>query len=146
VRYVARTFVFAAFALMRTHGISMLKFPGSGSLKKAIRMERIPGASRSASPIYRCGLAVVLVAAALGLTLLLQSVISTAGYLFLYTPVVASAWFGGKWSGWVAVILSVLAVEYFFTAPIYSFGLNRESLPIFIEFAPLSGSPWERYS
>jgi hypothetical protein len=51
----------------------MLKFPGSGNLKKAIRMERIPGASRSASPIYRCGLAVVLVAAALGLTLLLQS-------------------------------------------------------------------------
>ena len=43
----------------------MLKFPGSGNLKKAIRMERIPGASRSAFPIYRCGLAVVLVAAAL---------------------------------------------------------------------------------
>ena len=28
-----------------------------------------------------------------------------------------------------------LAVEYFFIAPIHSFGVNRESLPIFIEFA-----------
>jgi C4-dicarboxylate-specific signal transduction histidine kinase len=77
----------------------------------------------------------VLVAAALGLTLMLQSVVSTAGFLFFYVAVVAAAWFGDKLSGWLAVVLSVLAVEYFFTAPIHSFGVNRESLPIFIEFA-----------
>ena len=88
-----------------------------------------------ASPIFGSGLAVTLVAAALGLTLLLQSVISTAGYIFFYTAVVAGAWFGGKWGGWLAMILSAISVEYFFMAPIHSFELNREALPVFIEFA-----------
>ena len=56
-----------------------------------------------------------LVAAALGLTLVLQNVVSTAGHLFFYTAVVASALFGGKWSGGLAVILSLAAVAYYFT-------------------------------
>jgi C4-dicarboxylate-specific signal transduction histidine kinase len=85
--------------------------------------------------MLRYGLAIVLVAAAFGLTFLLQSVVSVAGYLFFYIAVVASAWFGGKWPGGIAVILSVLAVEYFFIPPVRSFGISRESLPIFIEFA-----------
>jgi C4-dicarboxylate-specific signal transduction histidine kinase len=99
------------------------------------RTETIPGTRRPASAILGGGLAVTLVAAAWGLTLLSQNVFSTAGYLFFYAAVVASAWFGGKWAGWVAVILSAAAVEYFFIAPIHSFNLNPESLPIFIEFA-----------
>ena len=48
---------------------------------------------------------------------------------------VASAWFGGNWPGWLAVALSALVVEYFFMAPIRSFGVARESVPILIEFA-----------
>jgi C4-dicarboxylate-specific signal transduction histidine kinase len=95
----------------------------------------LQSARQPASAILRCGLAVALIAAALGLTFLLQSVVSIAGFLFFYIAVVTSAWFGGKWPGALAVILSVLAVEYFFMAPIHSFGVNRESLPIFIEFA-----------
>ncbi len=95
----------------------------------------LQSARQPASAILRCGLAVALVAAALGLTFLLQSVVSIAGFLFFYIAVVASAWFGGRWSGALAVILSVLAVEYFFMAPLHSFGVNRESLPIFVEFA-----------
>jgi C4-dicarboxylate-specific signal transduction histidine kinase len=99
-------------------------------------MESIPGGRQSASAIlYRCGLAAIFVAVALAVTLLLQSVVSTAGYLFFYTAVVGSAWFGGKWPGAFAVILSALAVAYFFTQPVYSFAVNRQSLPLFIEFA-----------
>jgi len=98
-------------------------------------MESTPRARPPASPIFRFGLAVVLVASALTVTLLLQSVVSTAGYLFFYMAVVVSAWFGGNWPGWLAVTLSALAVEYFFIAPVHSFRLNRDSLPIFIEFA-----------
>ncbi len=79
-----------------------------------------------------------LVTTALGLTLLLQNIVSTAGYLFFYTAVVVSAWFGGKWSGGLAVVLSTLAVAYFFIPPIHSFAVNRESLPLFIEFAASS--------
>jgi C4-dicarboxylate-specific signal transduction histidine kinase len=98
-------------------------------------MESTLNARRLTSVILRGGLALALVATALGLTMLLQSVVSTAGYLFFYTAVVASAWFGGKWSGGLAVILSTLSVEYFFIPPVHSFGVNRESLPVFIEFA-----------
>ena len=71
------------------------------------RSQSIPGARRSLSALAGCGVAVALVAAALGLTLLLQNVVSTAGFLFFYIAVVVSAWFGGKWPGWLAVILSI---------------------------------------
>jgi len=90
------------------------------------------------SRTVRIGLALSLVGLALGLTVLLQSVVSTAGYIFFYAAVLASAWFAGPWSGWVAVILSALAVQYFFIPPIHSFGVSREFLPVFIEFAASS--------
>jgi len=73
---------------------------------------------RPESAIFGCGLAVTLVAAALGLTLLLQSFVSTAGYIFFYIAVVASTWFAGRWPGALAVVLSMLSVAYFFTTPI----------------------------
>lgn len=98
-------------------------------------MESIPGARRLTFALFRYALAVALVTAALGLTFLLQSIVSTAGYIFFYIAVVVSAWFGGKWSGGLAVILSALAVGYFFTPPIYSFAVDQRSLPVFIEFA-----------
>jgi C4-dicarboxylate-specific signal transduction histidine kinase len=101
-------------------------------------MEGNPGGPRLASVLFRCGLAAALVAAALAVTFLLQSVVSTAGYLFFYIAVVVSAWFGGKWSGGLAVVLSAVAVAYFFTPPIYSFAVDRQSLPVFIEFAASS--------
>jgi len=101
-------------------------------------MPSVPGPRPFASVLFRCGLGVVLVAAALTVTLLLQGVVSTAGYIFFYTAVVASSWFGGKWSGGFAVVLSTLAVAYFFTPPIHSFAVNRQSLPVFVEFAASS--------
>lgn len=85
--------------------------------------------------LLRCALGVALVATALTITLLLQGVVSLAGYIFFYAAVVASAWFGGKWAGGFAVVLSTLAVAYFFTTPIHSFRVDREALPLFIEFA-----------
>jgi C4-dicarboxylate-specific signal transduction histidine kinase len=102
------------------------------------RQVSIPGSRQFTSVLLGWGLAIALVVAALALTELLKNVISTAGYLFFYTAVVASAWFGGKWSGWLAVILSALAVAFFFMPPLYSFKVNRESLPLFIEFAASS--------
>lgn len=101
-------------------------------------MRRAATRASAPAPLRRLlllGLAVVLIAVALGLTVMLQSVISTAGYLFFYAAIVAAAWFGGMWSGGLAVVLGILTVEYFFVEPIHSFGVNRESLPLFIEFA-----------
>jgi len=101
-------------------------------------MESTPDAHRFPVALLRCGMAIVLVAVALGVTVLLQSIVSTAGFIFFYVAVVASAWFGGTWSGWCAVLLSTLAVEYFFIPPIHSFGVDRQSFPVFIEFAASS--------
>jgi C4-dicarboxylate-specific signal transduction histidine kinase len=101
-------------------------------------MQSITSARPLTSIFFQVGLAVVLVAVALSVTLLLLNMVSTAGYLFFYIAVVVSAWFGGKWSGGLAVVLSTLAVAYFFIPPIHSFAINRESLPVFIEFAASS--------
>ncbi len=81
------------------------------------------------------GFAIVLVAAALGLSLLLNSSASTTGYIFFYIAVVSSSWFGGRWPGALSVVLSTLAVAYYFIAPIHSFAVRREEFPVFIEFA-----------
>jgi C4-dicarboxylate-specific signal transduction histidine kinase len=97
-------------------------------------MENDPGSRRLTFAIFRCGLAAAFVAIALVVTFFLQSVVSTAGFLFFYVAVVASAWFGGKWPGMLAVVLSVLTVAYFMP-PAHSFEVSRESLPIFIEFS-----------
>src|SRR3984957_7155004 len=101
-------------------------------------MEDAPSPRRYIFSILRFVLAVALVAGALALTLLLQSVVSTAGFLFFYIAVVASTWFAGKWPGALAVVLSALAVVYFFTPPIHSFEVDQQSLPVFIEFAASS--------
>jgi C4-dicarboxylate-specific signal transduction histidine kinase len=93
------------------------------------------GSPRLPMTFLGTGLALVLAGVALGLTLVLQSSISLTGYIFFYAAVVASSWFGGKWSGGLAVILSTVAVEYFFVPPVHSFKVQPESLPIFIEFA-----------
>lgn len=101
-------------------------------------MESILAARQPSSTLLRYGLAVALVTAALILTLFLQDVVSTTGYFLFYAAVVASAWFGGKWPGWLAVILSTLVVDYVFIPPVYSFGIDRQALPLFVEFAASS--------
>jgi hypothetical protein len=42
------------------------------------------------------------------ITTLLQDRVSTAGFIFFYTAVVLSAWYGGRWGGLLAVILGTL--------------------------------------
>ena len=100
-----------------------------------IAVETSTGRRQLAFALLHCGLGIALVAAALAVTLLLRGIVSTSGFVFFYTAVVATTWFGGKWSGSLAVILSTLAVEYFFMAPLHSFGVDRQSCPVFIEFA-----------
>jgi len=100
-----------------------------------IRVEGISSARHLASSLLRCTLAVALVAAALAATILLQNIVSTTGFIFFYIAVVASTWFGGKLAGGLSVILSTLAVEYYFMPPIHSFRVSREFWPVFVEFA-----------
>lgn len=100
-----------------------------------IRWEKAPEPYRLAMSL---AMAVALCAAALGVTLLLQTMVSTAGYIFFYAAILASSWFCGGWAGGLATVLSTLAVAYFFVPPIHSFRIEPAALPVFIEFAASS--------
>lgn len=92
---------------------------------------------KQGSTLRYCGLAVVLVAVALVLTISLQSTVSITGYIFFYAAVVVTSWQGGRWPGVLAVALSILAVAYYLP-PVRSLTIQREFLPVFIEFVASS--------
>src|SRR6516164_8805723 len=78
---------------------------------------------------------VVFVAAALAITLGIREFSSVYPTFFaFYAAVVASAWYGGYGPGWVSVVLSALAVNYFFLPPLYSFAPSSADLPRLIAF------------
>jgi PAS domain S-box-containing protein len=87
------------------------------------------------APILRYGLAAGSVALALGIALLLQ------GYnfrgvefpLFLFA-IAVSVWYAGLWPGVVAVVLSSVAFNYYFTEPRYTFYVARVDVPYYVVF------------
>jgi len=89
-------------------------------------------AARYSVSLFGIGLAL-----AIGLLFGVDFQIKLGPLLFL-AAVVLVAWFAGLGPGIAAVILSTLAVEYFWIEPAYSFVLPRHELPIFITFV-LSG-------
>ena len=87
------------------------------------------------------GLAVGSVALALGIAWLLAryNFRSAEFPLFLFA-IAVTVWYAGLWPGVVAVLLSSLAFNFFFTYPIYSFYVARTDIPdyvIFVLFASL---------
>jgi len=80
------------------------------------------------------GIALSLVAAALVLTLLLQHLFLHPFLFFFFAAVMAGAWFGGTAPGLFAVLLSTLAVDYFFVPPYYSFSVNGTEEAYFAGF------------
>ena len=92
-------------------------------------------------PILRYGLAVGSVALALGMAWLLAryNFRSAEFPLFLFA-IAVTVWYAGLWPGVVAVLLSSLAYNFFFTEPMYSFYVARTDIPdyvIFVLFASL---------
>ena len=86
------------------------------------------------SVIRRNGTALLSVAAALVLTLLLQRLFPYPFLFLFFAAVMISAWFGGTASGLFAVLLSTLAVDYFFVPPFHSFVINTTDTAYFIAF------------
>jgi PAS domain S-box-containing protein len=74
------------------------------------------------------GLAALLVAAAIAITLAMQEWDVHVFLFSFYAAVVAAAWIGTG-PGCFAVALSVVAVQYFFTPPEWSFEVNPEDVP-----------------
>jgi PAS domain S-box-containing protein len=93
----------------------------------------------SQSPVLRYGLAASSSAIALGLAVLSQryGFRNVDAPLFLFA-IVVTVWYAGIGPGILAVVLSSLGFDYFFTEPHYSFYLTRSEIPhyaVFILFA-----------
>jgi C4-dicarboxylate-specific signal transduction histidine kinase len=82
----------------------------------------------------RFGLAIVFTSAALALSFLLRASFGNPAWFFFPAAVMATAWFGGRGPGWLAVILSTLAVQYYFVPPEGSFMVTPRDIPFFAAF------------
>ena len=84
-------------------------------------------------PMAGYSLAAVLVVGAICLTFVMEEIGVTLFLFAFYAAVVISAWIGTG-PGCLSVILSILAVEYFWTPPLYSFAVVPEELPFMTAF------------
>ncbi len=88
------------------------------------------------SPVWRYGLALVSVAAALVITRSLERYTDITP--LFYAAIVISAWFGGMGPGLLAVVLSELAIDYYLVEPLYSLGLGSKPITFLIVFGLLA--------
>jgi len=84
--------------------------------------------------IRRYGLVLVFLAGAFASTLLLQRFFPYPFLFLFFAAVMTSAWFGGIAAGLFAVLISTLAVDYFFVPPLYSFAINATDGAYFAAF------------
>jgi C4-dicarboxylate-specific signal transduction histidine kinase len=89
----------------------------------------IPSA-RALGTVLRYFLSFVAVAVACGATYLLNIAAPESSNLFLFfASIVVAAWYAGAGPGWLAVGLSIIAVDYFFSPPIYVLDLSAKDIP-----------------
>jgi two-component system, LuxR family, sensor kinase FixL len=86
------------------------------------------------SAVLRYGLAVFCVVAALLMAELLQHLIVAPPWYEFLAVVLISTWVGGLGPGILAVMLSTLAIDYFFVPPLHTFSLDIAYLPGLIGF------------
>ena len=80
-----------------------------------------------------CAVAVTSVGAAVVATPGLGSAMKYTPTLF-FCSVMVSSWFGGVWPGILAGVLSAIALDYYFIAPLYALGIGLEEAPDMIAF------------
>jgi PAS domain S-box-containing protein len=93
-----------------------------------------PAARRMASTVMRYGLAVLCVVVALLVTELLQYFLDGPPWFVFLAAVMVSSWVAGLGPGLLAVLLSTLAIDYFFVPPLYILSLKIEYLPHLVVF------------
>jgi PAS domain S-box-containing protein len=98
-----------------------------------MRIAALPEFAANMLPRYAVAFGCVSLALAFGY-LLGPDVEIKLGPLLMIAAVVMTAWFSGFGPGVAAVVLSTLAVEYFWTEPIYSFVITRGELPLMSSF------------
>ena len=90
-------------------------------------------AQRVPRAVWQYGLAVVSVAVALGITNSLERYTTLRTPLF-YIAIIISAWFGGMGPGLLTVVLSTLAVDYYFAPGGQTSVLSIDSWPFLLLF------------
>ena len=117
-------------------GVSALTRSGSTQVREMGSFSWVDRArGGAASFAFAYVVTVVFVAAALAMTLGLHQISPVYPTFFaFYAAVAASAWYGGYGPGWVSVVLSTLAVNYFFLPPLYLLAPSSADLPRLIAF------------
>src|SRR5713101_959685 len=90
------------------------------------------GLRRIGPAVWRYGLSVLLVAICTAVTFPLQS-FGVRTSLF-FPAVLLSTWFGGTGPGLLAVLLSTLSINFFFTEPFFAFEFSVRDIPTTIAF------------
>ena len=88
--------------------------------------------ARLASGVFHYGLSVISVGVSLSITLLLRDY--TFRTPLFFPAIILSTWLGGTGPGLLAVLLSALAINFFFLEPRYSFSFGLNDLPHLIVF------------
>lgn len=81
-----------------------------------------------------CAIAISFVMVALLWTFPLQRYIAYPFVFLFFGAVMGSAWFGGFFAGFVAVVFSSFLIAYFFVPPFYSITIGKESQSFFAAF------------
>jgi signal transduction histidine kinase len=87
------------------------------------------------SPVLRYGFSVVSVAIALGVAFALDHYqFSDVGLPILTVAIAFTTWYAGSGPSVLAVLLSSVCFDYFFTKPLYSLDISSRELPYFFIF------------
>jgi C4-dicarboxylate-specific signal transduction histidine kinase len=104
----------------------------------------LSAASRRANAIGALGrylLPFAAVAIACGMTYLLDlAAPESPNLFFFFGAIVITAWYAGAGPGWLAVILSTIAVDYFFIPAVYVLDLNIKDISWLVAFAACSAA------
>jgi PAS domain S-box-containing protein len=82
----------------------------------------------------RYGLSIVLVGAALSLSLIFHNLIPHGFILFFLCAVMLAGWYGGTGAGLLGVALSSLLATYYFIPPYPAFAMELDQVPYFLSF------------
>ena len=86
-------------------------------------------------PMMRYAVAVVTVGIALGISRILDIYLVPAPVSLLLCAIMTSGWFGGLRGGLLAAVLALLAFNYFYVAPLNTFGVAIDEVPRTVVFA-----------
>src|SRR5260370_4626970 len=92
-----------------------------------------PRSAIALTATLRYGIAVLSVAIGLGLALIVRRFEGVAVTPFLMA-IALTVWYAGRGPGFLATVLSILSVDYFFTPPLYRLVMDLSNMPYLVVF------------